>query len=114
MPLIQERIKKLSDYLPLTEFFFKHPEKYDIDLSSKLPQLSQLVQSLEKVDDWKADVLGKTMQDLVAREKYKSSNFFMTVRVAVTGKKISPPLNESMEILGKEETLERLKKVQST
>ncbi|OGG15137.1 glutamate--tRNA ligase [Candidatus Gottesmanbacteria bacterium RIFCSPHIGHO2_01_FULL_39_10] len=114
VPLIQERIKKLSDYLPLTEFFFKHPEKYDIDLSSKLPQLSQLVQSLEKVDDWKADVLGKTMQDLVAREKYKSSNFFMTVRVAVTGKKISPPLNESMEILGKEETLERLKKVQST
>ncbi len=35
VPLIKERIKKLSDYLPLTEFLFKKPQKYDIDLAAK-------------------------------------------------------------------------------
>ncbi len=111
IPLVRERIKKLSDYLPLCEFFFKRPEKYEIDLFSKTVQLVKLVQSLEKVDDWKSDILGKTMQDLVRKENYKSSDFFMNVRVAITGKKISPPLNESMEILGKEEVIDRLQAI---
>ena len=35
IPLIRERIKKLSDYLPLCEFFFQRPEKYEVDLSTK-------------------------------------------------------------------------------
>jgi len=37
-----------------------------------------------------------------------NSEFFMLLRVAMTGKKISPPLNESMEILGKEEAVQRI------
>lgn len=53
------------------------------------------------------------MQDLVAKEGYKSSDFFMAVRVAITGKKISPPLNESMEILGKGEVVKRLQSLPS-
>jgi len=36
------------------------------------------------------------------------SKFFMYVRVAITGKKVTPPLNESMEVLGKKESLQRL------
>ncbi|MBI4067632.1 glutamate--tRNA ligase [Candidatus Gottesmanbacteria bacterium] len=109
IPLIKERIKKLSDYLPLTEFFFNRPAKYEVDLSPKSPQLSQLAQSLNSVENWTADNIGKNMQELVAKKGYKSSDFFMAVRIAITGKKISPPLNESMEILGKEEVITRLK-----
>jgi glutamyl-tRNA synthetase len=41
----------------------------------------------------------------------KRGEFFMNVRVAITGKKISPPLNESMEILGKVESLKRLRAI---
>ena len=45
------------------------------------------------------------------KEGVKNSEFFMVLRVAITGKKISPPLNESMEILGKNETLKRLSSI---
>ncbi|MBI2611250.1 glutamate--tRNA ligase [Candidatus Gottesmanbacteria bacterium] len=113
IPLIQERIKKLSDYLPLCEFFFRRPEKREIDLSSKKDQLAQLVKSLERINNWTAPSIGQAMQDLVAKEGYKSSDFFMAVRVAITGKKISPPLNESMEILGKGEVVKRLQSLPS-
>ena len=109
IPLIKERMKKLSDYLPLCEFFFKKPQEHDIDLSSKKVLLKKMQDSLSTMSDWKAEKIGETMQDLAKKEGVKTGEFFMTLRVAITGKKISPPLNESMEILGKEECLDRLK-----
>lgn len=108
IPLISERIKKLSDYLPLTEFMFKRPDKYDVDLSLKKDLLKKIRESLEKIDDWKAIKIGENMQALAKNEKIKTGEFFMTLRVAITGKKISPPLNESMEIMGKDECLARI------
>ncbi len=108
-PLVQERIKKLSDYFPLCEFLFKRPEKYEIDLSAKKDLLNKIRDALSTVSDWKADVIGEKMQDLAKKEGVKTGEFFMTLRIAITGKKISPPLNESMEILGKEECIKRIK-----
>jgi len=109
IPLIKERIKKLSDYLPLTEFFFARPIKYQISLSSHKALLKKIHDELSKVRQWKVEVIGDTMQKLAEKEKIKNSEFFMILRAATTGKKISPPLNESMEILGKKECLERIK-----
>ena len=108
IPLIKERIKKLSDYLPLCEFFFKAPEKFEIDLKEKSELLKNIHQELEKISDWKATVIGEAMQSLVKKLGMKAGEFFMILRVVITGKKISPPLNESMEILGKEECMKRL------
>lgn len=112
IPLIKERIKKLSDYLPLCEFFFNRPEKYEIELGHQKEVLSKLSNTLNTVGNWKSEGIGKAMQELVDKEKYQSSDFFMVVRVAITGNKISPPLNESMELLGKDEILDRLKFLQ--
>jgi len=109
IPIIQERIKKLSDYLPLCGFFFKAPEKYDIDFSDKKEFFANAEKTLASINDWKANVIGEAMQNLATSLKIKNSRFFMDMRVAITGKKISPPLNESMEILGKEECLRRIK-----
>lgn len=108
IPLIKERIKKLSDYLPLSEFFFKRPENYEIDLSPHKELLKKIHEELEKITDWKAAVIGEAMQNLAKKLGVKNSLFFMVLRVAITGKKISPPLNDSMEILGKEESLKRV------
>jgi len=108
IPLIKERIKKLSDYLPLCEFFFEKPKKFEINLTNKKNIFEQLASKLEKLENWKANEIGLAMQGLVKDEKLISSEFFMDVRVAITGKKISPPLNESMEILGQGEVVRRL------
>lgn len=109
IPLIQERIKKLSDYLPLCQFFFNRPKEYEIDLSDKKEIFKKIFEALKQINDWKADVIGQKMQQFVKEQGIKTGEFFMILRVAITGKKISPPLNESMEILGKNECLERIK-----
>lgn len=111
IPLIKERIKRLSDYLPLTEFLFKAPTTYEVDLKQKRDLFEKIVSKLETVSDWTADQIGEAMMAICEESKTKRGEFFMNVRVAVTGKKISPPLNDSMEILGKEESLKRLKSI---
>ncbi len=108
IPLIQDRIKKLSDYLPLCEFFFKTPEKYETDLTNKKDFFEKVRTELEKISDWKANIIGEAMLNLAKKLEIKNSQFFMDMRIVMTGKKISPPLNESMEILGKEKCLKRL------
>jgi len=104
-PLIQERIKKLSDFYPLTEFFFVSPQKYDLDLSKYKEVMEKIVEKLNEIKNWKANVIGEEMQGLAKDLGVKASEFFMALRVSVTGKKISPPLNESMELLGKDKTI---------
>ncbi len=111
IPLIKERIKKLADYLPLCEFFFKPPESFEIRLEAKQALLKNMKEELEKISEWKANAIGESMQALVKKLGIKAGEFFMVLRVIITGKKISPPLNESMEILGKEECIKRLGKL---
>jgi glutamyl-tRNA synthetase len=111
IPLIQERIRKFSDYLPLCEFFFNPPKKYEIDLTNKKDFFKQVSETLNQLNDWKAVKIGEELASLAKKLEIKNSQFFMDMRVVITGKKISPPLNESMEILGKEECLKRLNKI---
>lgn len=111
VPLIKERIKKLSDYLPIAEFFFNEPAEYEVDLSDKKELLKKVNETLAATTEWKAAVLGEQLQNLATSENIKFGEFFMVLRVVITGKKISTPLNESLEILGKAVTLERIKKL---
>ncbi len=109
IPLIRERIKKLSDYMPLCEFFFKKPGSYEQDLSSKKQLLSEIYDVLSKLEPWSVEEMNLKLVALAQKLKVKTGDFFMTLRVAITGKKRTPPLNESMVILGKNECLERVK-----
>lgn len=111
IPLIQERIKKLSDYLPMCNFFFKSPEKYEIELSRKKEVFEQISKDLGQIKDWTVEKIGNQLVQTARNSGLKNSEFFMLLRVAITGKKISPPLNESMEILGKEECVGRIRVV---
>lgn len=108
IPLVRERLKKLSDYLPLCEFFFKGPEKYEIDLGKYKETLIKISESIKKIEVYTAEQIGVSMGECAKELGMKNSEFFMVLRVAITGKKISPPLNDSMEILGKEECLRRV------
>ncbi len=108
IPLVRERLKKLSDYLPLTEFLFKAPEAYEISLEKYKDVLRNVKKTLESIDEFTAQKIGEAMAGVAKESGLKNSEFFQMLRVAITGKKISPPLNESMEILGKEECLKRV------
>lgn len=103
IPLVKDRIKKLSEFENLAGFFFETP-KIDKELLGKdyEKHLSAATYAIKN---------DKRLEDVSKEEGFKTGDFFMDLRVALTGKKITPPINESIEILGKEETLARLKRV---
>lgn len=111
IPLVKERLKVLSDYLPLTEFLFREPSAYDIDFAKYKDLLKNIAGELKNTGDWKALAIGESMGALAKKLGLKNSEFFMVLRVAITGKKVSPPLNESMELLGKAESIKRIEKL---
>ncbi|GIW62246.1 MAG: glutamate--tRNA ligase [Patescibacteria group bacterium] len=111
IPLIKERIKKLSDYWFYCSFFWQRPDNYQLDLKSYKDLILKMLSRLTDLSEWTADNIGNEMTNLAKQEGLSIGKFFMILRVAITGQKITPPLNESMEILGKDECLERLRLV---
>ncbi len=109
IPLVKERIKKFSDYYPLVEFLLEAPKSYEIDITPDRELISNMAKKLEQVNPWKAEKIGEEMVALAKELNVPNSKFFMILRVLISGKKITPPLNESMEILGKEECMKRIK-----
>ncbi len=101
--LIQDRLEKLSDYESLTKFFFEQP---DVDLKLFGNDYKEhLVKAIEGI---KKD---RDLMEVVKENNFKTGEFFMSLRIAITGMKFTPPINESIDILGKEETLSRLEKL---
>lgn len=118
MPLIRERLVKLSDYPDLVDFFIKEP-KVDKKLLMKKSQgekvlkeqLGKSVAELEKIKGWQAKGLEKLFRNLAKKNKWHVGKYFMAVRIALTGKTATPPLFETMEVLGKIKTIRRLRAV---
>lgn len=110
IPLVRERIAKLSDYPVLAGFFFKEP-KVDKKLFSKeaKEQLSLALEVLEKLKTWSKKNLEQTLQELVKEKGWKTGEFFMNFRIALTGSRTTPPITDSVVILGRRETIKRLK-----
>lgn len=114
VPLIAERLIKLSDFAELTSFFYK-PIAYDVELLTKKSsieevrqQLALLQQTLATVADWTVPAIEAAIRALQEEQQWKKSQFFMMVRVAITGQTATPPLFETMTVLGKETCLQRL------
>lgn len=111
MPLVQTRLKTLQEYDTYCRFFVDAPTEYEMDMTGNTDVVSHIIEALEKIDehDWHADIIGEHLQAVAQNVGMSFSKFFMLMRVALAGRKVTPPLNESMEILGKEECLKRMK-----
>ena len=109
IPLVKERMHTLKEFETLGGFFF---EEQDIDESlfekGYEDHLKEAYSVLEGVDDWNKENIDTTLLKLIDQKEYKTGKFFMNLRVAIAGNKVTPPINESLVILGKEETLKRL------
>lgn len=112
IPLVKARIKKLSAIDNWIGFFLKEPS-FDKSLYSHevYDQLTKILEILRK-SDWKTETIQQNLLNLVDYTlNWKRAPFFMNLRLAITGQKISPPLVESMQILGKEKCLKRIELV---
>ncbi|MEX0751084.1 MAG: glutamate--tRNA ligase [Dehalococcoidia bacterium] len=116
-PLIRERIKLLSEAVDYCDFFFTDDLSYTREELLGKPYrdrpgdardaLSAVIERTQSID-WTHDALEQVLRELAESLGTKPGDLFSLVRVAVTGKRVTPPLFESMEILGKERCLARL------
>ncbi len=116
-PLIQERVSLLTDAVPMVDFLLVDEDRFSVDPDAaakqlqpeSLPTLQAAQAALDGVDGWTAERLQDALRAaLVDGLGLKPRRAFGPVRVAVTGRVVSPPLFESMEILGRDRTLRRL------
>ncbi|WP_435771208.1 glutamate--tRNA ligase [Nocardioides sp. SYSU DS0651] len=119
MPLVAERINKLSEASDMLGFLFVAEDDFAVDPEDAEKQLGEsgrpVVQAaydaLAGLPTWSTDAIQTALQGaLVDGLGLKPRNAFGPVRVAVTGRRISPPLFESMELLGRDRSLARLQR----
>ena len=117
-PLIRERLVTLDDCVTFASFFFKENVEPDpADLIAKGLDAKQSAEIGRRVHDILIslpDIAHQTaeppMREFVETSGLSANQVFGIMRVAVTGQKVSPPLFESMEIIGKEKVLQRLQR----
>lgn len=110
VPLVKERIKKLSEFEPLTQFLFSDDLMYEEGLEFNKEYLRASSEVLGSLSEWNVYLIEKSLRDLSGKLKVKPGELFTSIRNAVSGSKITPPLFQSLEILGCEKTLDRIKK----
>ncbi|MBG6216801.1 glutamyl-tRNA synthetase [Arthrobacter sp. CAN_A6] len=116
-PLIQERITLLGEAPEMLGFLFKHDDAIDIadDARKGLPAnlgevLDRALEALESLAGWDAESIQTALREaLVDGLGLKPRLAFGPVRTAISGRRISPPLFESMVILGRESSLARIR-----
>lgn len=114
-PLIQERAKTLSEVPQLVDFFFCDELDYDSTmLIGKLEKaqaavvLEKSIEALKGLSDWLTEPMESAVRPLVEQMSLKAGPFFGVLRVAVTGRTASPPLFQTMEVLGRQKCMDRL------
>jgi glutamyl-tRNA synthetase len=122
-PLVQERMNTLSEAVDMLGFLFIPDEDFGIDpdAASKVltPESGAVLEAaskaLEDLPDWTTEAIEQTLRaSLVDGLGLKAKNAFGPVRVAISGRRISPPLFESMELLGRESSLRRLEQARAS
>jgi glutamyl-tRNA synthetase len=105
-PLVQEKIATLGEFPAFARFFFERvrPQEPPVD-GAVLPAAAETLAGVEPFD---AATIEKALRELADRLGLKPRQAFQPIRLAVTGSNISPGLFESLELLGREESIARI------
>jgi glutamyl-tRNA synthetase len=122
-PLVQERITVLSEAVGMLAFLFTDDADFQPEAESAakalgadaVPVLNAAIGALEALSEWTVGGIEEALKKALVDELgLKPRKAFAPVRVAVTGRTVSPPLYESMESLGRERTMGRLNRALRT
>lgn len=113
LELVRERLTNLSQIEDLTSFFYRPVEVNPGQLLKKssseevAQQLQLTAEAVAKIE-WKLDAIESAVRELQAKYDWHKRQYFMMLRLAVTGRTTTPPLFETIHVLGLDETLARL------
>ena len=114
--LVKDRCTLLTDFYDQSYFFFKSPEKWDVDAvkpkwdESKQLFFAEVIRNYELNNDWKAITLENSFKEIAAVNQIKPGEALLPLRVMLVGGKFGPGVFDIAEILGKGETISRIKK----
>jgi glutamyl-tRNA synthetase len=106
-PIVQEKISKLGEFPDFAGFLFHDVEPDPALLDRGV--LTAVAAAVESLEPWRAAELETALKQVTESLGLKPRQAFQPIRVAVTGSKISPGLYESLELLGRDESLARLR-----
>jgi glutamyl-tRNA synthetase len=107
-PLVQEKIETLGKFPEFAGFLFRRVEPDPALLDGSAPVLREARDALAATEPFSSEPIEADLRALCERLDLKPRHAFQPIRVAVTGSKVSPGLFESLEVLGREESLARL------
>ncbi|MFA6000717.1 MAG: glutamate--tRNA ligase [Thermoleophilia bacterium] len=114
IPLVQEKMKTLNDFVELTDFFFL-PLEFEEKALDRLRKdqnaavvLERVVQVLNKLDIFDVETIESELRGAADDLDLKVGKFLQPIRIAVSGKIITPGMFETLSMLGKKECLSRL------
>ncbi len=120
-PLVQERMNTLSESVEMLGFLFTDEDSFERDVADAEKLLNEdgkavvkaAQDALAALENWQAGAIDEALRAALVEELgLKPRNAFGPVRVAVTGRRVSPPLFESLELLGRERSMARLSSAQ--
>ena len=107
-PLVQDKIERFGQFAEFAGFLFREIEPDPALLDGDTPVVAAARDELERVEPFRAAEIEAALRGLAERLELSPRKAFQPIRIAVTGSKVSPGLFESLELLGKEESLRRL------
>jgi glutamyl-tRNA synthetase len=122
MPLVQERLRTLNEAEEMLRFFFEEPDGYRPeqlvpkggDPAATAQALTEAASTLRALTSWTPESIEPALRGLAERLGWSSRDLFMALRVAITGRTVTPPLIESISRLGKDTVLNRLERAGRT
>jgi glutamyl-tRNA synthetase len=114
MPLVKERMKTLAEVVDLLRFLFSDdvvPNEQAAKLIAKAPEgyLKEAADALDALPGWDHGAIATALDRSAEAAGLNRTKGWQPVRAAVTGSNVSPPLPESLELLGRERTVERIR-----
>jgi glutamyl-tRNA synthetase len=107
-PIVQEKIERFGQFPDFAGFLFREVDPDPTLLNGAAPVVTAARDELERVDPFAAAEIEAALRGVAERLELSPRKAFEPIRIGVTGSKVSPGLFESLELLGKEETLRRL------
>jgi glutamyl-tRNA synthetase len=115
-PLIQERIRTLDEAVEMAGFFFQdditiEPELLigkNMTVEESALAAQRALEVITFLPTFETETLEQSLRDLADELDLKAGQLFGILRIAITGQRVSPPLIESMEVIGKSKVIERI------
>ncbi len=119
-PLVQERVRLLTEVADMVGFVFEESPSYDPDSWNKVMGADTAAQALEAAidrlsgtDEWTSAAIEGALREMLDQLDLSARKGLQPIRVATTGSTVSPPLFETLEVLGREASLRRLREARA-